>query len=226
MDEILLYVPQYETIKIYSQFMNKTKFENSNYTDLKNLSHFNYIDSPITNRLLVNISEYKNEDYYLLIIITSNDKDNSSFNFIVSQFYQSINNDIIYPYNIFMVKNESRFNIGYNNNCLNRLHLISGSGKILLDNNSNENNEYLLDYESQEIMHLANPNNYLSVNNTSDDFIFYSEVMKNEKEYNLIVQKANYIKSFNSKYLLILEYKKEKDLYINYYFSYSTYTND
>ena len=224
---ILFYVPETEKANISAKFISG----NPNYNDLfsfnlNETSEYSSTESPITNRLFVNISNYTYDDLEVYIQIYVKSSYNSTFNFITSKFHESLyflKESILYPQNILIVNNSSTFYQDISFNTKLAINLINGSGYISLNNDEN----YYLDYENQDIVYILKENQRNQVkkyiSSSEEDFIFYLNIEEDNEEYDLQTQKTNYFKiSQNNKKLDItfnIENKHDEDLYINYHFS-------
>ena len=228
---ILLYIPENEHAIISQLIINNTEdlydlYSNNNKIPYNSTSS----DLPITNRLFVNLTEEDKKDKYMLIEVKSN-YDNL-FNLIISKFhdFDSSDNSILFPQNLFRIKDNQSIQVKKNKSI--RMHLINGGGYFKF---KDDNNIYNLNYENQEILTIINKNNedlQAFDSSNEEEFIFYLN-MQNELNnkgniqnyYDLTLQKTNYIKYYSNdkeeifQIYLKIETIKDKDLYINYYFS-------
>ena len=254
---IILYVPDDEQTIIYEKIV---RIGDGGGLVVNNLDKFEIRDdndnssqlSLISNRLMININEIQekyNDNVYMEIQIDSKIFFNEAKNitFITSQFYDSLNEEIIpYYQNIYNISDDMSDyivedvlnNLQENNLYKIDIFLIEGSGLFMLKNN-NENYKYLLSHDTQERISLVLKTHNLSFkpekNSREENLIFYLRV--NEKENattsdntndELIFSKTNYLNYFKEnndsnifpiKLKLKLKQKNNNDLHINLYFS-------
>ena len=227
-DNILFYVPQTEQVIIHQNII----IGNIDYNELHSFDLKENLNSsssyPITNRLFINITEFRDidEDVYIQIQVETKNKLkklNIPFNFIVSKFHQSYiekDNQIIYPQNIFIInKNNENVDLFYSDNNKINVHLINGAGII----KTNNNEQYNLNYESQEVISILNDKVKEFCSSSEEGFSFYLNI-ENNNIFNLIMNKTNYLKYTHngnpfSIYFYIQNKEVNNDLYINYHFS-------
>ena len=207
----------------------------------------NYIMSSdkslISNRLIINLEDItQKKDLFIEIQINSKINEIKNITFIVSQFYNSLNTEIIpYTQNIFIInRNNSKENNIVNNLIKNNLYkidlsLIEGNGLIYIKND-NEIYKYSLSFDSHDRISLILKSNniYLEPENNSKDknFIFYMNVEENDNnnDYDeLIFRKTNnlnYFKDENKSNIFPIKLKLKlnknqniNDLHINFRFS-------
>ena len=221
-DIIVFYVPDNENVLIYEKIIPlNSSYEDLHYFNLTENYQSKLIQYKIPNGILFNISELKEEGGYIQIQVECKNK---TFDFIISQFYNLLNNDSYYPQNILFINNQ---NINYrnilNNNKL-KIELINGSGIVSIDNNN-----YTLDYETQERVYILNNkiNNLIKSNDyystSEEDFILYINVEKFNDNFYIPIQKTTYLKIYEKEEKLNINLKIDnipnKDLYINFHFS-------
>ena len=242
---ILLYVPETENVVISQKIINENEDLYALYQQNENITYNSTSENyNITNRLFIDFSNEDDENKYMLIEVNNiSGVCNHLFNLIISKFhdFDFYDNSILFPQNIFRLSNIRTIPIDNDINIKNiRMHLINGSGffKFNENNNGNNNEVYNLNYENQEILTIINKAGNLNAFSLSkeEEFIFYLNVEsnkdKNEKKYknnnennyDLILQKTNYIKYYDHpekkfKIKLKIDIIKGFDLYVNYYFS-------
>ena len=224
---ILLYVPETEEVTITEKLYT---MENFNYDYL---SDFNLEDNydkkstmlPISNRLIINEEDYIDKNVYILIEVKTNLE--SPFNFTISEFYKLFDEKLIlYPTNLFIINDNNEFPVSFDTSYKIKIQLINGSGYFTLDNDN-----FYLNYESQEIVFIPNNNKKIYFYNSlsNEDFMVYL-VMGSGNGNDLTLQKTNYIKSLSSEFrnfemtfnfenIIFTNNDENKDLYINYHFS-------
>ena len=225
-ENILFYVPETEKVVIYYKIMMNDSSHNDLYDfDLKDKSDSNSLKYPITNRLILNKTNLEN--VYIQIQVENKTKLNIPFNLVVSKFHQYYydDNQLIYPQNIFTISKNNHSKSEDNeyiieNEGIKSIHLINGSGYFV-----SGNEKYNLNYESQELISILNDNNLniIGYSSSEEDFSYYLKIDYKE-EFNLLVNKANYLKYYKNNKNGIIKFKidnieESKDLYINYYFS-------
>ena len=242
---ILLYVPETENVVISQKIINENEDLYALYQQNENITYNSTSENyNITNRLFIDFSNEDDENKYMLIEVNNiSGVCNHLFNLIISKFhdFDFYDNSILFPQNIFRLSNIRTIPIDNDINIKNiRMHLINGSGffKFNENNNGNNNEVYNLNYENQEILTIINKAGNLNAFSLSkeEEFIFYLNVESNkdkneknyknnnENNYDLILQKTNYIKYYDHpekkfKIKLKIDIIKGFDLYVNYYFS-------
>ena len=246
-NNIILYVPNDEQVIIYEKIIKMNEFHNYNDYNLRSFYNNSSKISLISNKLIINIEEIKkfNDNVYVQIQINSKFDENEKKNitFITSQFYNSLNTEMIPNYqNIYLINdNKSEINNILKNHNINKLYkidisLIEGSGLFMLNNNNNQNINYSLSYDTQERISFIlkfnnNKNNILKAkkNLEENSFIYYINMDEKEDWTNsdeLILSKTNYFNYFKDNnnifpinYKLQLNMNNNNDLYINLQFS-------
>ena len=223
---ILLYVPETEEVTISEKLYT---MENFNYEYLSDFNLENNYDKkstmlPISNRLIINEEDYIDKNVYILIQVKANLE--SHFNFTISEFYKLFDEKLIlYPTNLFIINDNNEFPVSFDTSYKIKIQLINGSGYFTLDNDN-----FYLNYESQEIVFIPNNNKKIYFYNSlsNEDFMVYL-VMGSGNGNDLTLQKTNYIKSLSSEFrnfemtfnFETINYTNNdnKDLFINYHFS-------
>ena len=207
--EIILFVPDNEQTIIYEKII---EMENNNLSSLsKTNNDKSSSEALISNKLVINIEEIKdikNKNLFIQIQINSKTIKNENITFITSQFYKSLNTDIIpYSQNIFIINDISRENNIINNIKENNIYkinidLIEGSGLFLLNNN-NQNFNYSLSYDTRDKISLILKTNNIQLKPEKmldeNNFIFYMNINEKNKANDndqLVFGKTNYFNYF------------------------------
>ena len=234
-NKILFYVPETEQVVIYARIKNMEDYKFENFELQDDNEKKDSTTLPITNRLYINEDDYKNRNVYVEIEVKS--IIDNPFTFIVSEFNELLkgdDNNLLYPKNLFIINQNTSNYTNFDHNYKIRINLVNGSGYFSLNNDKND--FYNLNYQSQEIISLPNKNKDIYkltlYNSFPEDFIAYLDFEDNNNNniYDLILQKTNYIKYFNTdneKFTISLNIEnivnknniEAKDLFINYHFS-------
>ena len=242
-NNIILYIPNDQQTLIYEKIIKMEENKVIQDYDLINNNDNSSKSALISNKLVLNLEDIikYNDNLYIEIQVISKLNENKNITFITSQFYNSLNAEIIPQFQNIYIINDNKFTEN-KNNILNNLienniykidiNLIEGSGFLFLSN-GNENNKYSLSYDAQEKISLIlkKDNIYFDAekNPEEENLIFYLsyDEKQNKKEYDeLIFRKSNYLHYFRNNEsnifpinLKLCLNKNKNDLHINFRFS-------
>ena len=217
-NKLLFFAPNFENLEIRAKIINMSDFEEKDDEEkakyIDNINDFDWESSlsTISNKLLIDITDFMKDDenkYILLslnradtnetkgnlinqqIITTENENKNENQKFLLPNNYKiiSIQKSIENNKTILIYKNETLYKFD--------IQLIEGSGIITISSN-NELVDFYLGYDIQEKFIYETRNiQYLTAfkNEQSDNFTFYisfTEQYENDNLDEIIFQKMNY----------------------------------